>query len=79
MAFQQQVFHSKTSIPFEQLSVIYSDATNLNLLTQIGWSWSKHLELVEPEGIDGIDDIEKEVTAQAHKNQRLSRKPVRVE
>ena len=49
------------------------------LLAEIGWAGSKHLELVEPEGIDGIDDIEKEVTAQAHKNQRLSRKPVRVD
>jgi len=31
-----------------------------------------HLEFIEPECIDGIDDIEKEVAPQAHQNQRLS-------
>jgi len=31
-----------------------------------------HLEFIKPEGIDGIDDIEKEVAPQAHQNQRLS-------
>ena len=47
-------------------------------MQKISGSGSKHLEFVEPEGIDGIDDIKKEVTSQAHQNQRLSRKPARV-
>ena len=34
---------------------------------------NKYLELVKPEGIDHVDDIEKEVAGQAEEDQRLSR------
>lgn len=35
-----------------------------------------HLQLLEPERVDHVDNVEEKVTGQAHKNQRLSRKSV---
>ena len=48
------------------------------------WNWTarsceeeKHLELIKPEGIDHVDDIEKEVSCEAGQNQGLSGKSAR--